>query len=273
MHALHKLQQSFAADIWDEGLNQLDGVILDGRLPAKRLLQVYRNNFWISAEDALTGIYAVVKRLLGDQFFTYLVDHFLRSYPLRYGNMQQIGSDLAVFLCDFSPAENLPYLPDIARLEWIHHQLFHAADAKPFNTQVLTGLAPEKISKLRFEMSPTSRLVHSPFPIFRIWRVNQPDYEGDQSVDLDIGGESVLITRPGLVVELYKVEPVDARFLQSLTTGNNLDKATKAAIKYSENFDLEDSISRFFALGALALADDEISGSTPANHHPGGTQP
>lgn len=270
MHALHKLQQSFAADIWDEGLNQLDGVILDGRLPAKRLFQVYRNNFWISAEDALTGIYAVIKRLVGDQFFTYLVDHFLRSYPLRYGNIHQIGSDLAAFLCDFGPAENLPYLPDIARLEWIHHQLFHAADANPFNTQLLAGLPPEKISKLRFEMSPTSRLVHSPFPIFQIWRVNQVDYEGDQTVDLDIGSESVLVTRPGLVVELYKVEPVDARFLQSLISGSNLDRASKAAINYSNDFDLEDSLSKFLALGALTLTDQEKSGAAPATHYPGG---
>ena len=265
MHALHKLQQSFAADIWDEKLSHLDGVILDGRLPAERLFQVYRNNFWISAEDALAGIYPVVKQLVGKRFFTYLVDHFLRSYPPRYGNMHQLGSDLPVFLCDFTPAENLPYLSDIARLEWTYHQVFHADDAKPFNTEVLADVPYEKIPQLRFELSPTSRLAHSPFPIFEIWRVNQSGYEGDQSVDLDIGTESVLVTRPVMVVKLHKIGPLDARFLHSLTTGGNLETATKATFKHSNDFDLGDALTRYLAIGALILTGETSSWSDPEN--------
>ena len=179
MNALHKLQQSFAADIWDDGLIRLDGVILDGRLSAERLFQVYRNNFWISTEDALSAIYGVVKQLVGDQFYTFMVDRFLRSFPPRYGNMHQLGSDFPVFLCDFKPTESLPYLADIARLEWAYHQVFHAQDTKPFDSRALADIPPKKIPQLRFEISPSSRLVYSPFPIFEIWRVNQPNYGGD----------------------------------------------------------------------------------------------
>jgi hypothetical protein len=273
MHALHKLQLSFAADIWDEGLDQLDGVILDGRFPADRLFQVYRNNFWIATEDALSGIYCVVKQLVGNPFFTLLVDHFLRSYPPRFGNMLQLGSDLPVFLCDFKLTESLPYLADIARLEWAYHQVFHAADTRPFNTQTLAAIPVKNIPQLYFELSPSSRLVHSPFPIFEIWRVNQSDFEGDQSVDLDTGGASVLLTRPGLVVELQKLEPVDARFLQCLTSGNNLDKATQAALKCSKDFDLEQALARYLLTGILILTDDKSSGFACTNNQPGGIQP
>jgi len=273
MHALHKLQQSFAADIWDDDLTRLDGVILDGRLPAKRLFQVYRNNFWIATEDALCGIYGVVKQLVGDQFFTLLVDHFLRSYPPRFGNMLQLGSDLPVFLCDFKLTAGLPYLPDIARLEWAFHEVFHAADASPFNTQALTAIPAKNIPLLHFELSLGSMLVYSPFPIFEIWRVNQPDYVGDQTVDLDAGGDSVLLTRPNLVVELQKLNQVDARFLQSLASGGNLDKATQVALKYSKDFDLEGALARYLGNGALVPAGRGLSGPALTNNHPGGNQP
>jgi len=273
MHALYKLQQSFAADIWNDGLKQLDGVILDGRLPAERLFQVYRNNFWISTEEALADIYCVVKQLVGNRFFTFMVDHFLRSFPPRYGNMIELGGDLPVFLYEFKPIEGLPYLSDIARLEWAYHQVFHAVDARPFNTQTLAVIPPKKIPQLHFEISSSSRLVYSPFPIFEIWRVNQPDYEGDQSVDLDTGGESVLVTRPGLVVELQKLEQADARFLQSLASGSNLDKATQAALKYSKDFDLEAALARYLGAGALVLAGKDLSGPARTNNHPGGNQP
>ncbi len=270
MHALHKLQQSFAADIWDDGLTRLDGVILDGRLPAERLFQVYRNNFWTATEEALSRIYGVVRKLVGDQFFTFMVDHFLRSFPPRHGNVHQLGGDLPAFLHDFSPVSNLPYLSDIARLEWVYHQVFHAAPAKPFNTRALTKVAVADIPQLHFKMATTSQLVYSPFPIFQIWRVNQPDYEGDQSVDLDTGGESVLLTRPGLVVELHKLGQCDARFLQSLVTGKNLEKATQDAFKYSNGFNLEAALARYLNSGVLVLAGKDSSGLAPTKNHPGG---
>lgn len=270
MHALHKLQQSFAADIWGEGLNRLDGVILDGRFPAERLFQVYRNNFWIATEDALSGIYGVVKQLVGNQFFSVLVDHFLRNYPPRYGNILQLGRDLPVFLCDFKLTEGLPYLADIARLEWAYHQVFHAQDSTPFDTQSLTSIASDKIPLLRFELSPSSRLIYSPHPIFEIWRVNQPGYDGDQTVDLDSGGDSILLSRPGLQVELQKLEQMDARFLQSLVSGSNLEKASGAALKYCKTFDLEQTLGRHLVTGTLVLIDDNLSANARSNDLPGG---
>lgn len=272
MHALHKLQQSFAADLWDDSLNRLDGVILDGRLPAERLFQVYRNNFWISVEEALADIYYVTRQLVGEQFFRFMVDHFLRRFPPRYGNMIQLGGDLPVFLCEFNPAADLPYLSDIARLELAYHQVFHAAKANPFDMQRLAKLHAKKIPQLHFELSSSSCLVNSAFPIFEIWRVNQPDYEGDQSIDLDAGGESVLVIRPDLVVELQKLDQADARFLQNLATGNNLEKATQAALKNSDDFDLETSLARYLVSGALVLSDKESSKPAQTTNPAGGKQ-
>jgi hypothetical protein len=272
MQALHKLQQSFAADIWDENLNRLNGLIMDGRLPAERLFQVYRNNFWISIEDALSEIYGVVKRLVGEQFFSLLVDRYLRRYPPRHGNMHRLGRDLPVFLCDFRPAEGLPYLADVARLEWAFHQVFHAPDVKPFNPGILADVEPGHMTRLRFTLSSSSRIVYSPFPIFEIWRVNQTDYAGDQSVDLDSGGESVLLTRPGLIVELHKLAPADARFLRRLASGGNLGKATQTALDCSPDFDLTGALSRYLSNGTL-IADEKLSRCPPESEHAGGKQP
>ena len=270
MQALFKLQQSFAADLWEEELNRLDAVVMDGRLPAERLFQVYRNNFWISAEDALAGIYKVIKRLVGAEFFSFMVNHFLRSYPPRYGNMIQLGSDLPVFLSDFKPVEELPYLADIARLELSYHQVFHAAETRPFNPQVMKEIPSEKIALLHFDMSSNSRLVYSPFPIFQIWSVNQDQYEGDQNVNLKSGSESVLITRPNLEVKLLKLDQVEARFLQYLIAGNNLGQATEAALLISKKFNLEAVLTKFLAAGTLTLTGTEPSESARTNKSVGG---
>lgn len=267
MSALYKLQRSFAADLWDEKLNQLDGIILDGRLPAERLFQVYRNNFWISVKDALADIYCVVERLVGNQFFTFMTDRFLRSYPPRHGNLHQLGGELPAFLTGFKPAADLPYLPDIARLDLAYHQVFHAADAGSFNPQALVELPPATTMQLHFDLASCNRLVCSPFPIFHIWRVNQEGYAGDQQVDLATGGESVLVTRPGLEVELFQLDHVDAGFLQSLITGCNLGDATEATLKNSDDFDLEAALTKYLVSGVLVPGDEDQS-----INHPGGNQ-
>lgn len=270
MHALHKLQQSFASDLWGEGLNRLEGVILDGRFPAERLFQVYRNNFWIASEEALSGIYRVVKQLVGKPFFAVLVDHFLRSYPPRYGNVLKLGRDLPVFLCDFKPTEGLPYLSDIARLEWAYHQIFHAQEPTPFDIRSLASIASDRIPELRFELSPSSRLIYSPYPLFEIWRVNQPGYDGDQSVDIDAGGASILLSRPDLQVELQKLEPTDARFLQSLANGKNLGQATEVALEISRHFDLQKTLGRYLVTGTLVPGNGNRSANAGSIHPSGG---
>ena len=272
MQALHKLQQSFAADIWDDNLNRLNGLIMDSRLPAERLFQVYRNNFWIATEDALSEIYGVVKRLVGEQFFSLLVDRYLRRYPPRHGNMHRLGRELPVFLCDFKLTEGLPYLADVARLEWAFHQVFHAPDVQPFDLRTLADIAPDQMTRLRFTLSSSSRIIYSPFPVFEIWRVNQTDYSGDQSVDLDSGGESVLLTRPGLTVELQKLAPAEARFLRCLANGGNLGKATHTALECSPDFDLKRALSRYLSTGTL-IANEESSRCPGNFDHAGGKQP
>jgi hypothetical protein len=256
MNALYKLQQAFAADLWDEQLNQLDGVILDGRLPADRLFQVYRNNFWLSVEDALADIYPVVQRLVGPDFFSFLTDRFIRSHPPYQGNLHRLGGDLPGFLQDFKPAAGLPYLPDTARLEWAYHQVFHAADAQPYNAQALAGIPPEQILQIQFRLAPNCRLVCSTYPIFQIWRVNQADYVGDQQVDLAAGETAVLVIRPQWDVELRQLEQIDAVFLHCLINGCNLGEAAQVALQISPEFDLSTALARYLLPGILSIAPD-----------------
>src|SRR6185436_9928463 len=78
--------------------------------------------------DALAAVYPVVQRLLGQGFFEYACDAFIRRHPPRSGNLHDFGAEFAEFLAGFEAASTLTYLPDTARLEWSWHVAFHAAD-------------------------------------------------------------------------------------------------------------------------------------------------
>ncbi len=253
MKALHKLQQAFAADLWGDDLHHMQGLILDEQLPAARRFNVYRNNFRISLADGLAATYPVVERLVGREFFGFMADRYIRSHPSRSGNLHNHGLALADFLGRFQAASKLPYLPDVARLEWAYHEVFHAETPKSFEPKALEKVAAESYPKLRFDLGPACRLVRSVYPIFRIWQVNQEGYVGDKNIDLDVGPESVLVVRPQLEVELWRVDPAETALLNALESGNNLGEAVEASLKFSPDFDLQSALVRYLLSGVLIV--------------------
>ena len=253
MKALHRLQQAFAADLRGDDLHHMQGLILDDRLPAVRRFNVYRNNFQTSLTDALAAIYPVVEQLVGSEFFGFMADRYIRTHPSRSGNLHNLGFALADFLSRFEPASKLPYLPDVARLEWAYHAAFHAAAPESFEPKALGKVPAESYPELRFDLGPACRLVCSKYPIFRIWQVNQEGYVGDKNINLDVGAEAVLLVRPKLEVELRRIDPAESALLKTLESGNNLGEAVEASLKFLPDFDLQSALAGYLSSGVLIV--------------------
>ena len=145
----------------------------------------------------------------------------------------------------------LPYLTDVARLEWAYHTVFHANAPPSFEPNALEQVAAENYPKLRFNLGSACRLVCSTYPIFRIWKVNQEGYVGDKKVNLDNGPESVFIVRPDLEVQLQRLNAAESALLRALESGDNLGEAVEAALSNSPDFDLQSALARYLSLGVL----------------------
>ncbi|NVK42563.1 MAG: putative DNA-binding domain-containing protein [Oceanospirillaceae bacterium] len=251
MNALNRLQRAFAEDLWGSDLKHLHGLIPDGRLPAARLLQVYRNNFRISLTEALEAVYPVMQRLVGADFFRYLADRYLRNHPPTHGDLAQFGDRMAVFVASFQPAASLPYLADIARLEWACHEVFHAPGNTPVGLDVLTRMPAADLPGLRFRLGPACHLVASDFPVHCIWQNNQAEVDEPEVVDLNRGGETVLVLRPCWTVQLWALQPAAGRLLTSLCRGEPLGEAVDQALMLDRTLDLQSLLSRYLAAGVL----------------------
>ena len=118
MRALRETQEEFAAALLGGGAHRFD-----------RRLQVYRNNVFVSLLQALADVYPVLVRLVGRDYFDQAARRFVREHPSRSGNLHDFGSELPGFLGRLPEAASLPYLPDVAALEWAWHEAFHAGDA------------------------------------------------------------------------------------------------------------------------------------------------
>ncbi len=254
MSSLRDIQQGFA-----DALFAADGA-LAASLPglsagAMDRIAIYRTAVFANYRNALRASYPVVARLVGLPFFNAAVDAFVRARPSESGDLNVYGDAFPAFLAAHAPAAHLAYLPDVARLEWAQDEAQRAADAATAPESVLQALAatpPERLPALRLALHPSCRLVASPFPVLRIWQVNQPGFDGDDHVSLDLPGDRLLVCREASGVTLTRLPAADHAFLDALFRDATLGDALAAAQDAAPDFDLGAALRRAIAGGAIA---------------------
>jgi hypothetical protein len=247
--ALHDLQRGFAEAVFTRNLDGFAHAIAPGRFTPTQHLQVYRNNVAISLTEALKAVYPTVARLVGEDFFGYAADQYIRRHPPRSGNLHDFGGELAEFLAGFAPAAGLAYLPDVARLEWAWHEAFHGADHGPLDIARLASLPAEQHGRLRFLLHPSARLITSPYPILRIWQADQTG--GEEQIDLAAGPDRLLVIRHTLEVEIDTLGAGEFVFLSALTQGASLEAAIAQALAAEPTFDAAQSLRDHVVHGTL----------------------
>ena len=120
------------------------------------------------------------------------------------------------------------------------------------NIEALAAVAPEDYARIVFQLHPSALLLEFSYPCRRIWQVNQPDFAGDARVDLDQGGERLLVIRRGLEVEIETLGAGEHAMLRAFTEGRPLREATDAALSAEPEFDLGAALQRHIAGGTIA---------------------
>lgn len=251
--SLRTLQQAFAADLHREDLANLHGLVVDGEMSSERRMNVYRNNFRASLSTVLADTFPVVRKLVGADFFRHIFDEYVRDHPVRSGDAREFGRHLSEFLVGFESTSMLPYLVDVARLEWLYHVVFHASSATPFEQDTVARLVPADFPNLTFELGSACRLLHSPYPVFRIWEVNQEGYVGGGRTNLTEGPQTVLVLRPKSAVELWRLTRAESTFVGALRAGHCLGRATEMTVLLDLEFDLKTVLEKFVRSGALVF--------------------
>jgi hypothetical protein len=212
MPSLLETQRAFAAALGDPSAG-----------PAR--MDVYRGNVRGNRRSALAGAYPVVRAIVGAAYFDALADDYGAAYPSASGDLHEYGGALARVLEGHEDAADLPYLPDVARLEWQVHRAHYAADPRPYDATRPTDA----------RLAPACALLAAEWPVSRIWCEHQEGGE-PAAVDLSAGPELVLVHRPGWRVEVCALRPGDYRFLGRLKAGATLGMALEAAARADSAF-------------------------------------
>lgn len=241
----------------------------DGLAPAARLA-IYRHHVVTTLTAALQATFPVVCRLVDARFFAYAADRYIHVEAPSGPCLFEYGAGFADFLAGFPPCRSLPYLADVARLEWAMQRALHAPDAISLPIRAMQGVAPDLAASLTLTFDPSVSLLPSRYPVDRIWHANQADEPEPAVVNLADGGARLEIRRCGDDVVFRALEPAVFAFRRALARGADLAAATAEALAADPAFDLGPALARLFDDGLpIALGrTPSTPGDDPCHSQP-----
>lgn len=152
--------------------------------PVDGALAVYRNTVLRGSVEALQANFPVVEQILGSEMFERVAVDFAEECPPIRPVLALYGARFPPWLETRPWTADLPYLPDVARIERLRIESLMAADAPPA-THCAAGL----------RLHPATRFAWLESPAKTIWIAHQGEFP--DALELDWRPEGIVFTRPG----------------------------------------------------------------------------
>jgi uncharacterized protein (UPF0276 family) len=244
--ALADQQQRFADALYGQGAAPL--ALFKGDAAA-HAFSLYRGNLTVTWEKVLAAAYPVVRALVGAAFFGGLARAYGMAQPSTDPDLNRYGAAFAAFLADFPHVAALPYLADMARLEWALHRAHYAADASGIDAAALAALAPEQLDAIHARLHPACSAFASPWAVVALWLAHQVD---DVQFPARMDAPShALLARPQWKTLVVPVGAGAHAALASLAGGASIGAALDAAFDADDALDVGAVFSQWIALALV----------------------
>lgn len=237
-------QQFFAEALFDtEKVAQILPYFAgDAEVSAHRF-RYYQGNqraHWLSA---LSNAYPVMKLLLGEEFFTGVVNEYGLRFPMQNTDLNHFGDQFAQFLQEYEELAQYPYFADMARLEWALHLAYYAPDAEAVTVQDIAGLTAQELDARQFRLHPASRLLETNWPVDLIWFAHKTDPV--QEFDSAAQVRYLLVARPQWAGQVIALSAAEYHALRMLEAGSHLGDALDAALEMDEEFQFIEQLQQW----------------------------
>jgi hypothetical protein len=249
--ALPDLQAAFAAHVAGSERADLAAAVVSDSISAEARLRIHRHHVTHSLGAALAATFPTVQALVGEEFFRAMARAFVTTTLPAQPVLVEYGGDFPAFVAAHEPARALPYLADIARLDWALNVAFHSPMNRRLTAADLAAVAVEQLPSLGVALPEGAVLIGSRYPIDRIWHASQPGASADP-VDIAAGRADLLVLHRSDDAAFIVLDAGEAAFLATLNEGASLEVAAGQALGTDPAFDLSKAFARLIGLEAFA---------------------
>lgn len=190
-----------------------------GQLDPQARIDIYAQMYLARLLEVLHEDFPRVTAILGCERFDALIRAYLARHPSTNPSLRYLGRHFVEFLSTREELEMLPFLGDLARLEWARLEVFDAPDVEPLRIESLHGLAPDDWPELRLRLIPACRTLRSDWPVQEIWAAAEG--EAPQCEDVSQEKTHLRVWREGFVVYHAKIDVAEQQALDCLGAGES----------------------------------------------------
>jgi hypothetical protein len=200
---------------------RLDSIESQGSMSRERRLQVYADGYFGRLHDNLAEDFDTVFRTLGAERFQPMISAFLQECPSRTHTVSDVGRGLPDFLRHRYRGAQIPYLADMAALDWAVNASFFADDLPALDVSRLPQVAPESWSEARFGLDASVHLLRSRWSIDDAWEHKDWDPRVIARKVVE-NSRYILVYRKDEEVWVEEVGEIACLMLESMRAGRSL---------------------------------------------------
>ena len=237
MPALRELQQAYLQYCESGNLpEELSSSIDPSGISQQVRIDIYQHTTFVTLKNVLENAYPKTAALLGEELFQNCAGAFINSNIPQVSLLDNWGDSFPEFIGDIGQSHAIPYLQDVAQLEWLLHIAYLAPDYKPLDGAELAQYSPEQLVEQTFTLCPAIQLFQSDYDVKSIIADEEPTVRKAYAV----------ITRV-LAPELHWVKADEHKALEMLNSGSSLAKIPQQL----PNLDIQNFLIFLLKNGAL----------------------
>lgn len=197
-------------------------------------ISVYQGGYTARTQDAIKQVYEALCHVIGARKTVELAQAYASKFPSQDYNLNFYGRHLPEFLESYPLSRELPFLVDLAKLEWKVCHAFHSFEQEPLDSKKLASLSADDWDNFVLKFQPSVDVIQSEWPILDIWQVRHTAVE-EINVNLVNRPQSMLIFRRGLQVHCELIDDRQSKLLSGLLAGGTLSSVCeKVAMEFDD---------------------------------------
>jgi hypothetical protein len=221
--------------------------------PATGAMAVYRNTVLHGSVEALRSNYPVVEQIVGSDMFAQVAVDYASECPPRHAVLALYGERFADWLERQPWIEDLPYLPDVARVERLWIESLMGADAEPLSAADVLG---RKVFEHGPVLHPAVRFGWLSTPAMSIWLAHQQSISSELEVDWK--AEGALFARPcHNILHSLRIGAAAHRVLFGVRLGESVSASMNAAAQLYPEENCDALFASLLNLGTFAAPASE----------------
>lgn len=221
---LHELQTSFLRGIYNNSLEDIAYPFIketSGK-SAEQQLSIYRGSIFGGLKKALAETYPVTKELVGEDFFNMMLGQYIKTYPCHVQDLNDYGEELAEFIQGLKQVRSVPYLAEVAELEWFYNVCLNS-EMENNNLEELSLLNEEQQERIKFNFTNGAGLISARYPVDLIWDSHVNSLEKD--IDLKKECVYLIIWKNVNNVEINRLSDKQFYFLKNIKNESSFSNA------------------------------------------------